>query len=182
MWSALSDFDGRLVFYFAVQPFFIVLPPLHKNAWPLFVLCDIWNWAMKAYQASVGGIAPAEFKAQLVMDYHSKFQLCQMFKSHISMGYQIPSGSTIRSGLNIKHACVHTCQGCGQRALGPQGSLLCSSALSLCPSLLSSFVSTQVDRLLLARLWPFVWSPHGRPSRDRPRVQVEPLLSALLAG
>lgn len=79
---------------------------------------------------SVGGITLAEFKAQLALDYNSAFLLCQMFKSHILMGYQILFWPTVRTRLNIKHACVHTCQGCGQCALEPLGSLLCSSALS----------------------------------------------------
>lgn len=37
----------------------------------------------------LGGIARAEFKAQLVLDYRSVFLPRQMFKSHISTGYQI---------------------------------------------------------------------------------------------
>lgn len=157
-------------------------PPLEKNAWPLFVLCDMESWTMKGWsdvcwrnQAGVG----LSLRVSALPDVKKK--------SHISVGYQILFWFTVRSRLGIKHGCVHPCQGWGQCALGPLGSRLCSSALSAnrssgCLSPLSSFVTTQVCRVRLARWWPFVWSPLGCPSRGRPRVQVEVLPSALLGG
>lgn len=71
----------------------------------------------------------------------------------------------------------------------PLAYLLCSSALfknmnSLCLSLFVYLCKCRGGQIVpgLACPWPFVLSPSGLPSRDRPCVWVETLPSTLLAG